>query len=261
MYGSQIVGCGSWLPTNLVSNYDLENNLETSHKWIIERTGIKFRHIAADHISTSDMGILSVRKLIQSTVCDKVEAIVVATTTSEQNFPSVACKIQKAIFPHKTLPAFDVQAACSGFIYGLEMADSLIKANKYQSVLLICTEKMSSIVNWQDRNTCVLFADGASSVLIEKVQDNNQSKIIDTIIESDGTCHDALVTNIDISGKKAIHMEGQNVFKRAVLYNEKDTKKNDINLEEIIFFIPHQANKRIIDCTAKMLHIKEDKVV
>ena len=265
MYSAKIVSCSGWLPSIIRSNHDLENYIDTDNRWIKERTGITRRHIAEDHLCTADLGVIATRKLIDEVARPiHADAIIVASTTSEISFPSIACQIQKSVFPDEKIPCFDIQAVCSGFIYGLEVVDNFIKSGKYNSILFVCAEKMSSIVNWNDRNTCVLFGDGAAATLVTQ-SDNNQSCIVDTIIKSDGNFYSSLKTSEKKCKEQSVYMEGQKVFKHAVEKMSDITKeilkKNNIKPEEIKFFVPHQANKRIIDCIAKNLQFPTEKII
>lgn len=270
MLYSQILDCVGYLPSKVVSNFDLENFLDTSHNWILERTGIYERRIAPDHVDTADLAILSAKSLLAKHPKEKIDLIIVSTSTPERNFPSVACRVHQSLFCGSHIPAFDVQAACSGFVYGVDLADKLIKANAYNSILLIAAEKMSKIVDWQDRNTCILFGDGAAASIITKATKTSQSKILDTLIKSDGSHFDSLYTSKLVSSKKSecdssICMFGQDVFKHASEKMSDIIKelllRNRLVISDVKFFVLHQANKRIIDYIVKILHISEEQLI
>lgn len=269
MLHSQLIGCSGYLPKNVISNYELENSLDTTHQWITERTGIKQRHVANHNIQTSDLAILATKELLKKHPLHNLDAIIVTTTTPDRHFPSIACKVQKALFSKSNIPAFDIQAVCSGFLYGLEIADNFIKSSKYKSILLISAEKMSTILNWEQRNTAILFGDGAAAVLINKSESNSESKIIDIITNSNGAHYNILQTTLiqDIlSGEKCnIEMKGQDLFKHAVTCMSNTINnllnRNNLDVSKIKFIIPHQANKRILDYVEKNMNICKEKIV
>lgn len=269
MLHSQIIGCSGYLPKDIISNYELENDLDTTSKWIIERTGIRQRHIASNNIKTSDLAILATEELLNQHPNSNIDVIIATTTTPDRHFPSIACKVQQAFFSKTYIPAFDVQAVCSGFLYGLEVADNFIKSGKYKTILLVSAEKMSTILNWEQRNTAILFGDGAGAVLIKKAESNLESRIIDIIIQANGAHYNILQTtafqDIFLGEKCSIEMKGQDLFKHAVNYmtNTINTLliKNNLDASKIKFIIPHQANKRILDLIEKNLNISKDKIV
>ncbi len=264
---SVIAGTGSYLPDNILTNAQLEQMVDTTDDWIVQRSGIKQRHIAAAGQTTGDMAIAAARKAIEAAGCDpkSIDGIIVATTTPDQTFPSVAVKVQAELgIPHGM--AFDVQAVCSGFVYALSTADAFIRNGNVKRVLVIGAEKMSAIVDWRDRTTCVLFADGAGAVILEASE--TQEGIISTHLYANGEGREMLYTDggPSTTGTKGhIVMEGREVFKHAVTYLADIVKevceKNHISGKDIDWLVPHQANIRIIEATAKKLDLPMDQVV
>jgi len=262
---SKIIGTGGYLPEKIVTNFDLEKSIDTSDEWIKSRTGITQRHIAATDEFTSHLGYNAALQAIASAQIQKddIDLIITCTNTSDNSFPSTANKIH-GYLGLKHIPSFDLQAICSGFIYGLQVGDSMIKSGKYKTILLICADKMSSILDWQDRKTCVLFGDGAGAVILQKSESN--SGIIDCDIFSDGSLGDILYTDggVSTNGKSGVvKMAGAEVFKKAVekmpesVYNI--LKKNNLTLGDVTYIIPHQANLRMFQNISKSLNIPLDK--
>lgn len=271
---SIISGTGSYLPEKILTNADLEKMVDTSDEWIVQRSGIKERHIAADGQTTSDMAIIAARRAMDAAniSADQINAIIVATTTPDKTFPAVAVHVQSALgIPH--CPAFDVQAVCSGFMYALSTADAYIKAGMASTVLVIGAEKMSSIIDWSDRTTCVLFADGAGAVVLEardaKDDEGLEGQgILSTHLYANGDGRDLLCTTggPSCTGDAGfLTMQGKEVFKFAVKYLSEIVgevlAKNRIHPDQIDWLVPHQANIRIIESTAKKLDMPMDKVV
>lgn len=270
---SKILYCSSYLPKKVFYNDDLKKYINTSDEWIRSRTGIVSRHISEIEEKTEDLGIKAVKNLVfnlenQNKIND-IDLILVATSSHNKCFPSIATKIhQEILSSSKEIPAFDIQAACSGFIYGLEIADNFIKSGKYKSILFVTPEKMSSLINWEDRSTCILFGDGASACIIEKSNDE-KSKFLDIILKTNGKFYDFLYTekNNDTSSlnHSIIKMKGQNVFKNAIekmsSIVEEILNRNNINFNQVKFFIFHQANARIIQNIKKKFNIDEEKIV
>lgn len=264
---SRIIGCGHYLPERIVSNYELERTIDTSDEWIRSRTGILQRHIAANDEYSSHLAYKASLNAIADAKIEisSIDLIIVCTTTPDNSFPATAARLQ-GYLGLGNIPSFDLQAVCAGFIYGLHVADSLIKSGQYKNILLVCSEKMSSLIDWTDRSTCVLFGDGAGAVVLS--HSDSDSKIIDSIISSDGSLYEILATtggvsSNGISGK--IQMEGSAIFRNAI---EKMSscvldvlKKNNISVDQIDYFIPHQANIRIIQAITERLRVNEDKVI
>ena len=257
---SKIVATGSYLPKKVITNYDLEKLVDTSHEWIYERTGIIKRCIAEDNESSVDMAYKASIDVIERSGLDIkcIDMIIVATSTPERVFPSSAVLLQNKLNIDNCF-AFDVNAACTGFIYALDIADKYIKNKSVSNVLVVGSEKMSSIVDWNDRNTCVLFGDGAGAVLVTASYDPG---IISSTIGSNGSYKDLLTVNPD---SDFIEMKGNDVFKIAVTTMGKlaseTLKNNNLNIEEIDWLIPHQANSRIINAIAKKISLPAEKII
>ncbi len=264
---SIITGTGSYLPDNILTNAELEKMVDTTDEWIVQRSGIRQRHIAASDQPTSDLAIRAAKRAIEAAGIDPatIDGIIVATTTPDRTFPAVAVTVQSALgVPHGM--AFDVQAVCSGFVYALSTADAFIRGGNLKRVLVIGAEKMSSIVDWRDRTTCVLFADGAGAVILEA--SDSAEGIISTHLYANGEGRDMLYTDggPSTTGTKGhIIMEGREVFKHAVTYLADIVKevceKNNITGADIDWLVPHQANIRIIEATAKKLNLPMEQVV
>ncbi|MBT5187721.1 MAG: ketoacyl-ACP synthase III [Kordiimonadaceae bacterium] len=269
---SIISGTGSYLPANILTNKDLEQKVDTTDEWIIERTGIEKRHIAADNEATSDLAVEAALKALESAglVPEDIDLIIVGTSTPDQTFPSTATTVQYKLGITKGA-AFDVQAVCSGFIYALTTADNFIKAGQAKHVLVIGAEIFSRILDWEDRSTCVLFGDGAGAVILSAHTgsgDNHDQGILASRIHSDGQYNDLLYVDGGVSTTQTVghlRMKGREVFRHAVVNLAAVVKEvlEDTNLtsEEIDWIVPHQANKRILDGTARKLKMSPDKVV
>ena len=257
---SRIISTGSYLPEKILTNYDLEKMVDTSHDWIFERTGINQRHIADKNESTVDMAYEASLKSIEKSKInvEDIDMIIVATTTPERAFPSTAVLLQNKL-DIKDCFAFDINAACTGFIYALDVADKYIKNNSINNILVVGTEKMSTLVDWSDRNTCVLFGDGAGSVIIGS---SNNPGIISSTIGSNGNYKDLLTVNPD---SDFIEMKGNDVFKIAVNTMGKIAREtldqHDLKINDVDWLIPHQANSRIISAIAKKLSLPSEKII
>ena len=257
---SRIISTGSYLPEKILTNYDLEKMVDTSHDWIFERTGINQRHIADKNESTVDMAYeASLKSIEKSNInTEDIDMIIVATTTPERAFPSTAVLLQNKL-DIKDCFAFDINAACTGFIYALDVADKYIKNNSINNILVVGTEKMSTLVDWSDRNTCVLFGDGAGSVIIGS---SNNPGIISSTIGSNGNYKDLLTVNPD---SDFIEMKGNDVFKIAVNTMGKIAREtldqHDLKIDDVDWLIPHQANSRIISAIAKKLSLPSEKII
>lgn len=269
---SIIAGTGSYLPEKVLTNADLEKMVDTTDEWITQRSGIKERRIAADYETTGDMAISAARLAISSAklTAQDIDGVIVATTTPDRTFPAVAVKVQGEL---GILPglAFDVQAVCTGFVYALTVADNFIRQGQAKRILVIGAEKMSSVVDWTDRTTCVLFADGAGAVVLEAKENNDGLEgqgIHSTHLYANGTQREMLQTSggVSTTGDTGhIEMQGKEVFKYAVSYmadvvNEV-LEHNNVTPDQIDWLVPHQANIRIIESTAKKLNMGMDKVV
>ena len=257
---SRIISTGSYLPQKILTNKDLEDMVDTSHEWIIERTGIESRHIASENESSVDMAYNASINAIKNAGIDSsnIDMIVVATTTPERKFPSTAVLLQNKLKNNKAF-AFDLNAACTGFIYALDIADTYIKSGFANSVLVVGTEKITSLLDWSDRNTCVLFGDGAGAVLLSS---SRSPGILSNTIGSDGAYKDLLTVNTD---REVIEMSGNDVFKIAVNTMGKlaseTLEKNGMTIESVDWLIPHQANSRIINAVARKINLPDEKIV
>lgn len=267
MNKSFILSTGSYLPRKTLSNNEIASIVETSDKWIRQRTGIVQRHIADEGELTSDLAVNAAKSSIEKAKIsvDEIDLIIVATTTPDKTLPSCATIVQSKL-KCKNAFSFDVQAACSGFIYAVTVADSLIKSNnRIKYALVIGAEIMSRIVDWEDRSTCVLFGDGAGAVIIKS--EMGSSVIISTNLHSDGNvdilCTNGGVSSTDDSGK--ICMNGREVFKHAVdkltASVEETLRCNNLKITDIDWLIPHQANIRIIEAVVKKLDFPIEKVI
>ncbi|NTU41699.1 MAG: ketoacyl-ACP synthase III [Nitrospirales bacterium] len=275
MLKARIIGTGSYVPERILTNHDLANIVDTSDEWITERTGIKERRIAGESQATSDLAYEASKAALKSAglKAKDIDLIIVATVTGDMPIPSTACLVQN-LLDAKRAAAFDINAACSGFVYGLSVAESFIKAGTAKRVLLIGAETLSKFTDWQDRTTCVLFGDGAGAVVLEASQGDHG--IISTKIHSDGSIWDLL--SVPAGGSRnpsshetvdkrlhAIRMKGNETFKVAVRTLEslvvETLKENHLEPSQLAALIPHQANQRIIQATAQRLGLSMDKVV
>ncbi|HEX6003587.1 MAG TPA: beta-ketoacyl-ACP synthase III [Burkholderiales bacterium] len=265
---SRIVGTGSYLPAKVLTNRDLERMVDTTDEWIYTRTGIRQRHIAADSENSSDLALAASRRAIEAAGIrpQDIGLIVVATTTPDMVFPSTACILQAKLGIRST-PAFDVQAVCSGFVYGLATADHFMRGGQYRYALVVGTEVYSRILDWKDRTTCVLFGDGAGAAVLR--QDRTPG-ILSSHLHADGSYAESLavpggVRHGEVSGRPLLKMDGSTVFKFAVkVMGEVATEAleaNHVAQSELDWLIPHQANIRIIQATAKKLGLSMEKVV
>jgi 3-oxoacyl-[acyl-carrier-protein] synthase-3 len=262
------VGTGSYLPEKIVTNRDLEATIDTSDEWIFSRTGIRQRHLAADSENTSDLALAASRRAIAAAGIEprQIGLIVVATTTPDMVFPSTACILQAKLGISGS-PAFDVQAVCSGFIYGLSTADQFMRSGDYEYALVVGAEVYSRILDWNDRGTCVLFGDGAGAVVLKR---SDTPGILSSHLHADGSYADILsvpgtVCGGQVSGRPLLQMEGNAVFRFAVRVLddivEETLTANNLQKADIDWLIPHQANIRIIQMTAKKLGMSMEKVV
>ncbi len=271
MIYSRIAGTGGYLPERIMENTELEHMVDTSDEWIKSRTGIHKRHIAAENETTCDLAEHAARMAMEaaSISADDIDLIIVATTTPDLIFPSTACLLQERLGVSGPA-AFDVQAVCTGFIYALSIADKFIKTGTSTKVLVVGAETLSNIIDWTDRDTCVLFGDGAGAVVLEA---SEQPGIISTFLHADGQHKDLLKVSAGIStdyasvkgGNAFIEMQGNEVFKMAVntlgRIVDETLAANNLDKHDVDWLVPHQANTRIISATAKKLDMPVDKVV
>lgn len=270
---SEIIGCGHYLPEQILTNDDLSKMVDTSDEWIVTRTGIKSRHIKSGGEFTSDLAYNAAKNALENAkiAAKEIDMLIVATITPDNTTPSVACKVATRLGLRVGVPAFDISAACSGFVYALSIADSFIRTKQAKNMIVVGAETLSNIVDWQDRNTCVLFGDGAGAVVLSAKsadEDNLSSGIIMSKIYSDGTCYDSLHTDGGVSMTQTagnIIMNGKEVFKNAVHCLTEGAKAvledAGMSVDEVDWLLPHQANIRIIEATGKMLDIPEEKVI
>jgi 3-oxoacyl-[acyl-carrier-protein] synthase-3 len=262
---SRIAGTGSYLPQKILTNADLECMVDTTDEWIFTRTGIRERHIAADNEFTSDLAVHAARNAIEAAgiQASDIDLIIVATTTPDKIFPSTACILQQKL-GIAGCPAFDLQAVCSGFVYALSTADNFIKAGSAKCALVIGAETFSRITDWTDRGNCILWGDGAGAIIL---QASEEQGVISTHLHADGSYENMLhaphKTNADTRG--TIVMEGNGVFKMAVntldAIVDETLAANGLQKSDIDWLVPHQANIRILQATAKKLNMSMDHVV
>jgi 3-oxoacyl-[acyl-carrier-protein] synthase-3 len=265
-------GHGTYLPKKILTNKDLESIVDTTDEWILSRTGIRQRHIAAEGELTSDLAIAAANQALERAGLKgaDIDVIVVGTTTPDETFPAVATKVQCAIGADDGF-AFDVQAACSGFVYSLAMADNFIRLGQADTALVIGAETFSRLLDWNDRATCVLFGDGAGAVVLKAGEGEGTADdrgILSTHLHSDGRQHDLLYANGGPSLSQTagvVKMEGQEVFRHAVTRLSGVLKEalgaNGLSTSDVDWLVPHQANKRILDSTAKKLGLAPEKMV
>ena len=265
---SRILGTGSYLPARILTNADLEKLIDTNDQWIVDRTGIRERHIAAEGEFTSDLAVQAARAALDAAglAVDDIDLLLVATTTPDLVFPSTACIMQSKLGMTNGKPAFDLQAVCSGFIYALSVADQFIKTGAAKHVLVVGAETLSRITDWNDRGNCILWGDGAGAVVLGT---SSEPGIIATHIHADGRHKELLRTTTGPStGMKEpalMRMEGNPVFKMAVntldRIVDETLEANGLQKSDIDWLVPHQANIRIISATAKKLGMSMDHVV
>jgi 3-oxoacyl-[acyl-carrier-protein] synthase-3 len=265
---SRISGTGSYLPARVLTNAELEKQIETTSEWIVERTGIRERHIAAEGELTSDLALRAAESAIEAAGIDanEIQLIIVATTTADRVFPSTACILQAKLGVNNACPAFDVQAVCSGFVYAVSIADQFIRSGQVKTALVVGAETLSRITDWTDRSNCMLWGDGAGAVIL---QASAQPGILATHLHADGRYQDLLFVDGGVSLKKEgacyMRMSGNAVFKMAVntldAIVDETLAANGLQKTDIDWLVPHQANIRIILATAKKLGMSMDHVV
>jgi len=265
---SRIQGTGGYLPERVLTNADLEKMVDTSDQWIVERTGIRERHLAAEHETTSDLAVAAARQAIAAADIDiaEIDLVIVATTTPDLIFPSTACLVQNKLGMSNGCAAFDVQAVCSGFVYALSIADNFIRAGQARCALVIGAETLSRITDWNDRGNCILWGDGAGAMILAA---SETPGIISSHLHADGRYRDLLHVNGGVSagsdGKPTMQMQGNAVFKMAVntldAIVDETLAANGLQKSDVNWLVPHQANIRIIQATAKKLGMSMDNVV
>ena len=277
MYTSQILGTGSYLPEKILTNEDLEKMVETSNEWILERTGIHERHIAAAGEFTTDLAANATRAALEAAGLQPtdIDVIIFATVTPDQTMPSAACILQ-AKLGCKPGMAFDLAAACTGFLYGLQIADQFVKSGLYKTVLVVGAETLSRIIDYKDRTTCILFGDGAGACLVGRASAGSGAEVLGSAMEADGTLGDLLILpaggskipatheSIDL-GLHYVQMKGKEIFKNAVRAMsarcDEALDRARVTKDQIDWFVPHQANTRIIDSVGQYLGIPSSKVI
>ena len=277
---SEIVGCGSYLPERMVTNAELSAKIDTTDEWIVSRTGIRQRHLAADGELTSDLALKAAERALENAAIPaaEVDMLILATTTPANTFPATATTVPTRLGMVNGA-AFDVQAVCSGFVYGLAIADNFIKTRQCKTIVLIGAETFSRILDWEDRSTCVLFGDGAGAVVLRAGEGgpaanvgepghNRGRGVLSTHLHSDGSTNDLLYVDGGPSSTQTVghvRMVGREVYRHAVINLAaivgEALEANGLAPEDIDWLVPHQANKRILDGTAKRLGLAEEKMV
>ena len=272
MRRARIVGTGAYLPARVVSNEELSRTVDTSHEWIVQRTGIEQRHIAADGEMTSDLACAAAREALQNAGmdADRLDLIIVATTTPDHTFPACAAAVQAKLGADRAV-AFDLQAVCSGFVYALAVADNFVKAGQAESVLVIGAETFSRLLDWEDRRTCVLFGDGAGAVVLRAEEGTGtvfDRGVLATLLGSDGRHYQDLYVDGGPSSTGTtghVRMNGREVFRFAVNALSTATRRvleiGGLEVDDVDWLVPHQANSRILDAVRRNLGLPEDRML
>ena len=275
LFGARIAGVGHYAPENIVTNFDLEKTLDTSDEWIVTRTGMRERRYASDDMAVSDMSIRAARHALERAklTAQDIDCYILATVTPDYSFPATACIVAAKLGAAGGKPAFDIQIACSGFIYGLSMGTGMVRSGVFRRVMVIGAEKLSSIIDKADRSTAILFADGAGAAIVER---SDEDSFLGCELGADGTTPEFLYipaggsrTPISVhaieAGDQYVHMQGREIFKSAVTRMVESAQitldRANLSTKDIRWMVPHQANKRIIDLAAKQLAIPEDRVL
>lgn len=277
MYQARIAGTGSYLPTKILSNTDLEKLVDTNDQWIRERTGIVRRHLAAEGEVTSDLALQASLKALQDSGLSPhdIDMIIVATVSGDQTMPSTACVLQNKL-GCRNIVAFDLSAACSGFVYGLSVADQFIRTGMYRHVLVVGAEVLHRFVNYKDRETCILFGDGAGAFVVSRAEPQETQVILSTHLQADGGLGDLFV--LPAGGSKLpltqsvldqelqfVRMKGREIFKNAVRTltecSRQALEHNHVSAEQVDWLVPHQANVRILEAVANHFHFPMEKVI
>jgi 3-oxoacyl-[acyl-carrier-protein] synthase-3 len=271
MKRSLVLGVGSYLPERVLTNAELAQSVDTSDEWIVERTGIRERHIAADGQKTSDLAIEAAKRALAAANREPkdVDLIIIATATPDLTFPATASRVQAALGVHQGA-AFDLQAVCSGFVFALATADNFLKLGQAKTALVIGAETFSRIIDWKDRGTCILFGDGAGAVVLEAADESAAGNrgVISSFLRTDGRLHDLLYVDGGPSQTQStgfLRMNGNAVFRQAVEHISgamlEACKQAGVALSDVDWFVPHQANQRILDGVARRLSIDSAKVI
>ncbi|MCM2280845.1 MAG: ketoacyl-ACP synthase III [Bdellovibrionaceae bacterium] len=277
IYRARIAGTGSYLPERVLTNADLEKMVDTNNAWIVERTGIHERHMAADDQVTTDLAYIAGTRALEAAklTAEDIDMIIFATVTPDQPMPSAACVLQKKLGARQVM-AFDLSAACSGFVYGMTVANQFIRSGLYKNILIVGAEVLHRLVNYKDRETCILFGDGAGAVILSRAEDNQNSEILAEHLFADGNLGDLFILPAGGSamplsqkvldeGLQYVRMKGREIFKHAVRTMSQGCQDAietaGLSIDQIDWLIPHQANIRILDAVAKYFGIPTEKVV
>ncbi|HEX5079766.1 MAG TPA: beta-ketoacyl-ACP synthase III [Geminicoccaceae bacterium] len=272
MRRARIAGTGAYLPARIVSNAELARTVDTSHEWIVQRTGIEQRHLAADGEMTSDLACSAAREALHNAglTADRLDLIIVATTTPDHTFPACATAVQAKLGADRAV-AFDVQAVCSGFVYALAVADNFVKAGQAESVLVIGAETFSRLLDWEDRRTCVLFGDGAGAVVLQAEEGTGtvfDRGVLATLLGSDGRHYRDLYVDGGPSSTGTtghVRMNGREVFRFAVNALSGATRRvleiGGLEVDDVDWLVPHQANSRILDAVRRNLGLPEERML
>lgn len=277
MYRSRVSGIGSYLPEKILSNKDLEKMVETNDQWIVERTGIERRHIASEDQATSDLCVIAAKRALEDAnlKVEDIDMILVGTVTGDHQMPSTACFVQ-AKLGAKNIMAVDLNAACSGFLYGVSIADQFIRTGMYKNILVIGAEVLSRYMNYKDRETCILFGDGAGAWVVSRANEGDKNVIESSHLHADGNLADLLILPAGGSkipqsheaidkGLNFMTMKGREIFKSAVrtmaLCCQEALEHNKVTPDQVDWIIPHQANKRIIEAVADQFKFPMERVI
>ena len=277
LYRSRVAGTGSYLPEKLLTNHDLEKMVDTNDQWITERTGIQRRHVAAENEATSDLSLRAAQRALKEAglTPQDLDMIIVCTVSGDQVMPSTACVLQ-AKLGCREIFAFDLSAACSGFVYGVSVADQFIKTGMYKHVLVVGAEVLTRFVNYKDRETCILFGDGAGAWVVSRAEDGDKNVIMSSHLHADGSCGDLFVlpaggSKIPLSqhvldnNLQYVKMKGREIFKNAVRTMteccHEALKANEISADKVDWLVPHQANIRILEAVADYFKFPRERVV
>lgn len=272
-FSVKIIGSGSYLPEKIITNNDLAKIVDTNDEWIVKRTGISERRVEEKDNPTSYMAVKAIQKAIENAKIKKedIDLIICATTTPDYTFPSTACVIQKELEIEKNIIAFDIQAVCCGFVYAISVASDMMKSGKIKNAVIVGADKMSSIIDWSDRSTCILFGDGAGAIVLSSYKNtensSNNSDILDYDLQANGKYVDILKTTggVSTNGESGkLTMAGKEVFKLAVENISSSVlnilNRNNLTTSDISYIIPHQANSRILEMITERLNISPEKM-
>ncbi len=277
LHRSRVAGIGSYLPEKVLTNQDLEKLVETSDQWIVERTGIERRHMAAEGQATSDLCLIASQRALKDANLnpEDIDMIIVGTVTGDRQMPSTACYLQSKLGARNVM-AFDLNAACSGFIYGVSIADQFIRTGMYKNILVVGAEVLHRFVNYKDRETCILFGDGAGAWVVSRAEANEPNVIASTHLHADGDLAELLTlpgggsimpqsAHVLENNLQFVQMKGREIFKNAVrtmaLCCKEALAQNNVTPEQIDWIIPHQANKRIIEAVADQFDFPMERVI